>query len=169
MQQPGLPEHPGVVGARLDVPDALADGHGHEAAQDHRPGAESLGGNPAQGSDAGRPDPIRAGQGHFLLVERGHRVPVPADAGQLVYWSRTPYGLVAGLMAEGQVGGYSDQYGPAYIELFRPDGRLVQIAYARMGGFATDPWDGMSHGCRPASRRASRTRSMSSTWRPCMR
>ena len=42
-------------------------------------------------------------------------------------------------MAEGQVGGYSDQYGPAYIELLRPDGRLVQIAYARMGGFATDP------------------------------
>ena len=39
-----------------------------------------------------------------------------------------------GLMAEGQVGGYSDQYGPAYIELLRPDGRLVQIAYARMGG-----------------------------------
>jgi hypothetical protein len=78
-------------------------------------------------------------QGHFLLVERGHRVPVPADAGQLVYWSRTPYGLVAGLMAEGQVGGYSDQYRPAYIELLRPDGRLVQIAYARMGGFATDP------------------------------
>ena len=52
----GSPNTQASPARRLDV----ADGHGHEAAQDHRPGAESLGGKPAQGSDAGRPDPIRA-------------------------------------------------------------------------------------------------------------
>jgi hypothetical protein len=78
--------------------------------------------------------------GHYLLVDRGHRVPLPAGVGQLVYWSRTPYGLVAWLLG-GDVagGGYSDQYFPSYIGLLRPDGRLVQIAHALMGGAAADP------------------------------
>jgi len=76
-------------------------------------------------------------QGHFLLVDRGHRVPVPADAGQLYVWWRTPYGLVTPLLAAGV--GYSDDYWGSYIELLRPDGRLVQIGHGLMGGVATDP------------------------------
>jgi hypothetical protein len=78
-------------------------------------------------------------QGHFLLVDRGYRVPVPAGAVQLSYWSRTAHGLVVTLWTTEQADGYSDQYFPSYIELLRPDGRLVQIGHARMGGAATDP------------------------------
>ena len=78
-------------------------------------------------------------QGHFLLVDRGHRVPVPAGAIQLFSLPRTPYGLVVTLWTTEQADGYSDQYIPSYIELLRPDGRLVQIGHARMGGVATDP------------------------------
>ncbi len=78
-------------------------------------------------------------QGHFLLAERGHRVPVPADTIQLSYWSRTPLGLVATLMTANQVGGYSDQYVVSYLDLLRPGGRLVRIGHASMGGVATDP------------------------------
>ena len=78
-------------------------------------------------------------QGHFLLAERGHRVPVPADTIQLYNWSRTPYGLVAPLWTAEQVGGYSDQYVMSYLNLLRPDGRLVQIGHALMGGVATGP------------------------------
>ena len=86
--------------------------------------------------------PTLAGsQGHFLLVDRGHRVPLPADVGasQLISWGRTPYGLVAWLLAKGPADGYSDQYLGSYIGLLRPDGRLVQIAHDRVGGVATDP------------------------------
>ena len=78
-------------------------------------------------------------QGHFQLVDRGHRVPVPSGAIQLYPGSRTPYGLVVALIATEPAGGYSDQYFPSYLELLRPDGRLVQIGHARMGGVATDP------------------------------
>jgi hypothetical protein len=82
--------------------------------------------------------PTLAGrQGHYLLVDRGHRVPVPADAAQLYLWWRTPYGLVTPLLAAGV--GYSDDYWGSYIELLRPDGRLVQIGHGLMGGVATDP------------------------------
>jgi hypothetical protein len=78
-------------------------------------------------------------QGHVLLADRGHRVQVPAASEQLYSWSRTPFGLVAPLLTDERAGGYSDQYFPSYIELLRPDGRLVQIGHALMGGVATDP------------------------------
>ena len=78
-------------------------------------------------------------QGHFLLVDRGHRVPLPASTIQLVSWSRTAHGLVAALWTEERVFGYSDQYVMSYLDLLRPDGRLVQIGHALMGGAATDP------------------------------
>ena len=82
---------------------------------------------------AGRP-------GHYLLVDRGHRVPVPAGVGQLYLWWRTPYGLVTPLLGDNQAGaGYSDDYWGSHIVLLRPDGRLVQIGHGLMGGVATDP------------------------------
>lgn len=78
--------------------------------------------------------------GHLLLVDRGHRVPLPYGAGQLASWWRTPYGLVAWLSADHVVGSAcSDQYLGSYVGLLRPDGRLVQIGHALMGGVATDP------------------------------
>ncbi len=49
---PGVPRTPKRRGTRLDVAGTLADGHGRNAAQAHRPGLESLGGNPPQGCDA---------------------------------------------------------------------------------------------------------------------
>ena len=82
---------------------------------------------------AGRP-------GHYLLVDRGHRVPVPAGVGQLYLWWRTPYGLVTPLLGDNQAGvGYSDDYWGSHIVLLGPDGRLVQIGHGLMGGVATDP------------------------------
>jgi len=82
---------------------------------------------------AGRP-------GHYLLVDRGHRVPVPAGVGQLYVWWRTPYGLVTPLLGDNQIGvGCSDQYWGSHIELLRPDGRLVQVGHGLMSGVATDP------------------------------
>jgi hypothetical protein len=85
--------------------------------------------------------PALAGrQGHYLLVDRGRRVPVPAGAGQLYVWWRTPYGLVTPLLGDNQAGvGYSDDYWGSHIVLLRPDGRLVQIGHGLMGGVATDP------------------------------
>src|SRR5512135_2243708 len=61
--------------------------------------------------------PTLAGrQGHYLLVDRGHRVPVPAGVGQLYLWLRTPYGLVTPLLGDNQAGvGYSDQYWGSHI------------------------------------------------------
>jgi len=105
-------------------------------------------------------------QGPFLLVDRGHRVPVPADAGQLYVWWRTPYGLVTPLLAAGV--GYSDDYWGSYIELLRPDGRLVQIGHGLMGGVATDPTGRYVAWLQALPRRV-RTRSTSWTWRPCAR
>lgn len=85
--------------------------------------------------------PTLAGrQGHYLLVDRGRRVPVPAGVGQLYVWWRTPYGLVTPLLGDNQAGaGYSDDYWGSHIVLLRPDGRLVQIGHGLTGGVATDP------------------------------
>lgn len=76
--------------------------------------------------------------GGYLLVDRGRRVPLPADAFQM-FASRTPHGLVARLLATEQAAAYTDDYIVSYLFLLDPSGRLVQIAHALMGGTATDP------------------------------
>ena len=80
-----------------------------------------------------------AGQpGSYLLVERGQRVPVPADTYEMVA-SRTPHGLVAWLLTTDQANGYTDDYFVSYVFLLDPAGRLVPLAHALIGGAVTDP------------------------------
>ena len=114
--------------------------------------------------------PTLAGrQGHYLLVNDGHRVPVPVSVGQLYVWWRTPYGLVTPLLGDNQVGvGYSDQYWGSYIELLRPDGRLVQIGHGLMGGVATDPTGRYVAWLQAPPKEGPNTVHVV-TWRPCGR